>query len=62
LERFPILVIRGDFNSDGVVTLTDLAVLLRLALSFSRHIFRLQRKGRPEMNMVRTGSVPVVDG
>jgi hypothetical protein len=62
LERFPILVVRGDFNSDGVVTLTDLAVLLRLALSFSRHIFRLQREGRPEMNMVRTGSVPVVDG
>jgi hypothetical protein len=41
LERFPILLVRGIFNGDSVVTLADFARLL----PFFWHIFKLRGGG-----------------
>jgi hypothetical protein len=38
LERFPILLIGGIFNGDGVITLTDFAAFLHFALALLRCI------------------------
>jgi hypothetical protein len=43
LERFPILLVRGIFNGDGVVTLADFAAFLHFALPFLQYIFKSRR-------------------
>jgi hypothetical protein len=49
LERHPILVVRGVFNGDDVVTLADFVALLQFALPLLRYIFRLWGEGGSEM-------------
>jgi hypothetical protein len=41
LKRLFILIVRGVFNGDGVVTLADFAALLYLALPLCQNIFKL---------------------
>jgi hypothetical protein len=50
LKCLAILIVRGVFNGDGVVTLANLAALLHLALLLDRHIFRLWGEGGSEIN------------
>jgi hypothetical protein len=40
LERLPILVVRGVFNGDGVVTLANFAALLHFAFPLLWYIFK----------------------
>jgi hypothetical protein len=40
LEHFPILLVRGVFNGDGVITLADFAVFLHFALPLLRYILK----------------------
>jgi hypothetical protein len=49
LDHLPILIVRGVFNGDGVVTLADFAALLHFALPHLRYIFRLWGEGGSEM-------------
>jgi hypothetical protein len=48
LERFPILVVEGIFNGDGVVTLAYLMAFLHFALSLLWYVFESRRGVGPE--------------
>jgi hypothetical protein len=43
LESFPILLVGGIFNGDGVVTLADFTAFLQFALALLRYIFKSRR-------------------
>jgi hypothetical protein len=43
LERFPILLIRGVFYGDSVVTFADFTAFLRFALALLWNIYKLRR-------------------
>jgi hypothetical protein len=45
MECLLILIPRGIFNGDGVVTLTDVATLLPLAFTLSWYIFKMWGRG-----------------
>jgi hypothetical protein len=45
LERLLVLIVRGIFNGDSTITLTDFAALLRFALSLRLYIFKLRGSG-----------------
>jgi hypothetical protein len=40
LECFPILLVGGIFNGDGVITLADFKAFLHFALPLLRYIFK----------------------
>jgi hypothetical protein len=45
LECLLIIIVRGIFNGDGVVTLTDFTTLLCLAFPLYWYIFKLRGRG-----------------
>jgi hypothetical protein len=43
LERFPILLVRGVFYGDSVVTFADFTAFLRFAFALLWNIYKLRR-------------------
>jgi hypothetical protein len=43
LERFPIFLVGGIFNGDGVITLANFAAFLSFAIALLRYIFKSRR-------------------